>query len=191
MANVLMRTNLIDRIYRDKGADAAFKEISDLKVSVRNALSEVRRIIYDLRPMALDDLGIGPTLKKYLSTIMEYNPGVDIQFLTYNNERRIPSNYEVAIFRLVQESVNNALKHGNSCNIIVKLEWLNDEINVVVKDDGKGFDTDHIREGSFGLIGMRERIDLLKGNMDINSSIGKGTVVMLKVPVPEVDEELL
>ncbi|MGN7479606.1 sensor histidine kinase [Solibacillus silvestris] len=191
MANVLMRSNLIDRIFREKGADAALKEISDLKISVRNALSEVRRIIYDLRPMALDDLGIGPTLKKYLSTIMEYNPSVDIQFVSYNNERRIPTDYEVAIFRLVQESVNNALKHGNSSQIIVKLEWLCDEINVVVKDNGAGFNTESIREGSFGIIGMRERIDLLKGTMKISSVIGKGTTVLMKIPIPAEEEEFL
>ncbi len=191
MANVLMRSNLIDRTFKEKGAEAALQEISNLKVSVRNALSEVRRIIYDLRPMALDDLGIGPTLKKYLSTIMEYNPGVDIQFMTYNNERRISSDYEVAIFRLVQESVNNAIKHGKANQIIVKLEWLCDEINVVVKDDGKGFDTENVREGAFGLVGMKERIDLLKGFINITSTIGKGTVIMMKVPLPAEDEELL
>lgn len=191
MANVLMRSNLIDRTFREKGADAALQEITDLKKNVRNALSEVRRIIYDLRPMALDDLGIAPTLKKYLSTIMEYNPGVDIQFVTYNNERRISPDYEVAIFRLVQESVNNALKHGKPHQIIVKLEWLRDEINVVVRDDGSGFDTANIREGSFGLIGMKERIDLLKGTINITSNIGKGTIIIMKVPIAIEDEELL
>lgn len=191
MANVLMRSNLIDRTFREKGADAALQEITDLKKNVRNALSEVRRIIYDLRPMALDDLGIAPTLKKYLSTIMEYNPGVDIQFVTYNNERRISPDYEVAIFRLVQESVNNALKHGKPHQIIVKLEWLRDEINVVVRDDGSGFDTEHIREGSFGLIGMKERIDLLKGTINITSNIGKGTIIIMKVPIAIEDEELI
>lgn len=190
MANVLMRSNLIDRTFREKGADAALKEIHDLKISVRNALSEVRRIIYDLRPMALDDLGIDPTLKKYLSTIMEYNPGVEIQFLSYNNERRIPSDYEVAVFRLVQESVNNALKHGKPNLIIVKLEWLCDEINVVVKDNGVGFDTECVREGSFGIIGMKERIDLLKGSLKISSSIGKGTTILMKIPLPINDEEI-
>lgn len=190
MANVLMRSNLIDRTFREKGADAALREIHDLKISVRNALSEVRRIIYDLRPMALDDLGIDPTLKKYLSTIMEYNPGVEIQFLSYNNERRIPSDYEVAVFRLVQESVNNALKHGKPNLIIVKLEWLCDEINVVVKDNGVGFDTESVREGSFGIIGMRERIDLLKGSMKISSSIGKGTTILMKIPLPTKNEEI-
>lgn len=188
MANVLMRANLIDRIFRENGADKALQEIQDLKTNVRNALSEVRRIIYDLRPMALDDLGITPTLKKYLSTVMEYNPGVDIQFMSYNNERRITPDYEVAIFRLVQECVNNAIKHGKSPLIHVKIEWLRDEINLVVKDNGKGFDTENVREGSFGIIGMRERIDLLRGNMNISSVVGKGTTILIKIPLP-IDEE--
>ncbi|WP_274309174.1 sensor histidine kinase [Solibacillus daqui] len=191
MANVLMRSNLIDRIFREKGADKALQEIQDLKINVRNALSEVRRIIYDLRPMALDDLGITPTLKKYLSTVMEYNPGVDIQFMSYNNERRISSDYEVAIFRLVQECANNAIKHGKSSLIHVKIEWLRDEINVVVKDNGKGFDTENVREGSFGIIGMKERIDLLRGNMNISSVVGKGTTVLIKIPLPIEEEETI
>ena len=191
MANVLMRSNLIDRIFREKGAEKALQEIQDLKMNVRNALSEVRRIIYDLRPMALDDLGITPTLKKYLSTVMEYNPGADIQFISYNNERRISSDYEVAIFRLVQESVNNALKHGKSTLIHVKIEWLRDEINVVVKDNGKGFDTENVREGSFGIIGMKERIDLLKGTITISSVVGKGTTVLMKIPLPQEDDEII
>ena len=190
MANVLMRSNLIDRTYREKGVEAALNEINDLKVSVRNALSEVRRIIYDLRPMALDDLGIGPTLKKYLSTLMEYNPNTDIQFISYNNERRIPSNYEVAIFRLVQESVNNAIKHGKSNLIIVKIEWLEAEINVVVKDNGAGFDTENVRQGAFGIIGMKERIDLLKGSIKISSNIGKGSTILMKIPLPSKNEEI-
>ena len=122
---------------------------------------------------------------------MEYNTGVDIQFVSYNNERRISQDYEVALFRLVQESVNNAIKHGKARQIIVKLEWLRNEINVVIKDDGKGFDPGNIREGAFGIVGMKERIDLLKGSIDINSSIGKGTVILIKVPLPTEDEELL
>ena len=190
MANVLMRSNLIDRTYREKGVEAALNEINDLKISVRNALSEVRRIIYDLRPMALDDLGIGPTLKKYLSTLMEYNPNTDIQFISYNNERRIPSNYEVAIFRLVQESVNNAIKHGKSNLIIVKIEWLEAEINVVVKDNGAGFDTENVRQGAFGIIGMKERIELLKGSIKISSDIGNGSTILMKIPLPSKNEEI-
>lgn len=187
MANVLMRSNLIDRTYREKGVEAALTELTDLKGTVRDALSEVRRIIYDLRPMALDDLGIVPTLKKYLSTMMEYNPGVDIQFLSYNNEKRISSDYEVAIFRLVQESVTNALKHGKCKSIIVKIEWTHNDINIIVKDNGVGFDKQNVKDQSFGIIGMTERIELLKGSIDILSKIGHGTTVMFKIPYPEED----
>ena len=185
MANVLMRSGLIERTYREKGVEAAIKELSDLKVTVRNALSEVRRIIYDLRPMALDDLGIVPTLKKYLSTVMDYNPGLVIHFLTIGQERRISSEHEVAIFRLVQECVTNALKHGKPKEINVKLEWLKGDINIVVKDDGIGFDRENGKEQSFGIIGMRERIELLEGQMQIHSVMDKGTTLLFKIPFPE------
>ncbi|WP_096550424.1 sensor histidine kinase [Ureibacillus thermosphaericus] len=189
MANVLMRADLIEKTYRERGIDAAIKEISELKKTVREALSEVRRIIYDLRPMALDDLGIVPTLKKYLSTIMEYNKGVDIHFQSLNNETRLPSNYEVAIFRLVQECVNNSVKHGNPTDIWVKLEWNLNNLNVIVKDNGSGFDLESKREQSFGIIGMRERVEILKGSMDIKTKIGNGTVVMFKIPYPNNEQK--
>jgi two-component system, NarL family, sensor histidine kinase DegS len=189
MANVLMRADLIEKTYRERGIDAAIKEISELKKTVREALSEVRRIIYDLRPMALDDLGIVPTLKKYLSTIMEYNKGVDIHFQSLNNETRLPSNYEVAIFRLVQECVNNSVKHGNPTDIWVKLEWNLNNLNVIVKDNGSGFDLEAKREQSFGIIGMRERVEILKGLMDIKTKIGNGTVVMFKIPYPNNEQK--
>lgn len=182
MANVLMRTDLIERVYREKGVDAAIKEISDLKSTVRQALAEVRRIIYDLRPMALDDLGLIPTLKKYLSTVMEYNADVEIIFQSNGKESRLPSDYEVSIFRLVQESVNNAIKHGNSSEIKVKIEWLKNCINVVVKDNGKGFDLDQKKPNSFGLIGMQERVELLKGEIKIHSKLGEGTIIICKIP---------
>lgn len=188
MANVLMRSGLIEKTFREKGIDAAIKELTDLKITVRNALSEVRRIIYDLRPMALDDLGIVPTLKKYLSTIMEYNDGVFIQFKSRGQEKIFPG-YEVAIFRLVQECVNNSLKHGNPKEINVKLEWAKNDINIVVKDDGKGFDTEKPTEHSLGIIGMKERIDLLEGKMEIHSVIGTGTIVIFKIPYPKIENE--
>lgn len=183
LANVLMRTDLVERTYREKGIDRALEEISSLKVNVRNALHEVRRIIYDLRPMALDDLGIVPTLRKYLSTVEEYNPGVIIEFKSNGVERRIPSNFEVSIFRLVQECVTNALKHGKTKEIWVKIEWLKSAVNIVVKDNGVGFDRNVEKEKSFGLIGMRERVELLKGSMQIDSTIGKGTIMLFKIPL--------
>ena len=87
-------------------------EIRSLKVMVRNALYEVRRIIYDLRPMALDDLGLVPTLRKYLQTTEDYNNGVNLNFVNLGQVKRLPSDMEVALFRLVQEAVQNSLKHA-------------------------------------------------------------------------------
>lgn len=185
MANVLVRSDLIERTYREKGVEKALAEITDLKVMVRNALSEVRRIIYDLRPMALDDLGLIPTLKKYLTTIEEYNKGCEIHFQSMGESRRILSNYEVAIFRLVQESVTNAMKHGACKQIWVKVEWRNDVVNILVKDNGTGFDPKLVQDSSFGLLGMRERIDLLKGEMIVKSTPGNGTTMMFRIPLIE------
>ncbi|MDN7244449.1 sensor histidine kinase [Planococcus shenhongbingii] len=183
MANVLLRSDLIERTYREKGPEPAFKEISSLKEMVRDALTEVRRIIYDLRPMALDDLGLVPTLKKYLETTEDYNKGTRLHFHTSGKEVRLPGNYETAIFRLVQEAVSNAIRHGKATVIDVKVEWLKDHVTLVVKDNGSGFDQSIVKSQSFGLIGMKERIDLIDGDFYINSSLGNGTVLMFQIPL--------
>ncbi|MCM3711715.1 sensor histidine kinase [Sporosarcina luteola] len=185
LANVLLRSGLIEKTYSEKGPNAALSELNQLKEMVRNALLEVRRIIYDLRPMALDDLGLIPTLRKYSSTVMEYEKGVTIHFMNNGTEKRFESSIEVAIFRLVQECISNALKHGNSRDVWVKVEWLRDTMNIVVKDNGKGFDPSQSRDKSFGIIGMRERVELLKGEMKIMSAIGNGTTVLFRIPLHE------
>ncbi|MFS1517144.1 sensor histidine kinase [Bacillus sp. SCS-151] len=183
LANVMMRSELIDRLYRERGAEEAFKEIRDLRTMVRSTLSEVRRIIYDLRPMALDDLGLIPTLKKYLSTVEEYNQVV-ILFLSIGKEKRLPARLEVALFRLAQESVQNAIKHADPSKIQVKIEIGVNNVILVIKDDGKGFNIHEKKENAFGLIGMNERVDLLEGEMTVDSKVGVGTVIMIRIPIP-------
>ncbi|MET3655750.1 sensor histidine kinase [Sporosarcina sp. resist] len=183
LANVMIRTGLIEKIFVEKGPQPALGELADLKVMVRNALYEVRRIIYDLRPMALDDLGLIPTLRKYLSTIEEYEKNVEIHFQNSGQEQRFQTNFEVSVFRLVQESVSNALKHGKSKDIWVKTEWLRDIMNIIIKDNGQGFNQNEVKDKSFGLIGMRERIDLLKGDMTITSTPGNGTMIHFRIPL--------
>ncbi|WHY56562.1 sensor histidine kinase [Peribacillus simplex] len=182
LANVMMRSDLIERVQRERGPDEALVEIRSLKVMVRNALYEVRRIIYDLRPMALDDLGLVPTLRKYLQTTEDYNNGVNLNFVNLGQVKRLPSDMEVALFRLVQESVQNSLKHADPKQIQVKLSISKEMVTVVVKDDGKGFDSSIQKEGSFGLVGMRERVELLEGEMTIDSQPGAGTLVFIQVP---------
>lgn len=184
LANVMMRSELIDRIYRERSAKEAMEEIRDLRKMVRSALYEVRRIIYDLRPMALDDLGLIPTLRKYLDTIEDYNEGKPrITFISIGQEKRTASKLEVALFRLVQEAVTNALKHADATEIQVKIEFNNEHAILLVKDDGCGFNPEEKKENSFGLIGMKERVDLLDGTISVHSKINQGTLVMIKVPI--------
>ncbi|CAM3952953.1 sensor histidine kinase [Mesobacillus thioparans] len=183
MANVMMRSDLIERVYKERGADEAIREIRSMKKMVRSALYEVRRIIYDLRPMALDDLGLVPTLKKYLQTIEEYHKTTRIQFTNIGEDKRLPSKYEVALFRMIQESVQNALKHAQATQIQVKLEIKREHVMAVIKDEGKGFDINEKKPESFGLLGIRERVELLEGELSIHSKIGTGTLVIIQVPM--------
>ncbi|MGV3271614.1 histidine kinase [Bacillus siamensis] len=188
LANVMMRSELIERIFRDRGTEDGFQEIRNLRQNVRNALYEVRRIIYDLRPMALDDLGLIPTLRKYLYTTEEYNGKVKIHFQCIGDteNKRLAPQFEVALFRLAQEAVTNALKHSESEEITVKVEITADFVVLIIKDNGKGFDIKEAKQKknkSFGLLGMKERVDLLEGTITIDSKLGLGTFIMIKVPL--------
>ncbi|WP_078555838.1 sensor histidine kinase [Bacillus alkalicellulosilyticus] len=182
MANLLLRSELIERIYNERGIQEALSEIKDLRKMVKLSLGEVRRIIYDLRPMALDDLGLVPTLSKYIKTFAEHT-NMKLSFKNVGKEKRIPPQLEVALFRLVQEALQNAYKHANATEVEVKIEITDKKVIILVKDDGQGFDMKEKKEGSFGLIGMKERINMLKGEMKITSKLNVGTTIFIVVPL--------
>jgi len=183
LANVLIRSDLAEKVHKEFGPEQSLLEIRSLKEMIRAALYEVRRIIYDLRPMVLDDLGLIPTLKRYLATIEEYNKVVKLDFVHIGEDKRLPSKYEVALFRLIQESVQNALKHSKASKITVKFERRHDSVFVIVKDNGIGFNPDEKRNDSFGLIGMKERIVILEGVLTIDSSPVTGTAIKMQIPL--------
>ena len=184
MANVLIRADIVDRTYRERSPEEALVEIKSMRKMVRESLYEVRRIIYDLRPMALDDLGLVPTIRKYLQTLSDYH-GLTIHFHEQSNHDRLEEKYEVAVFRLTQEAVQNAIKHAEATEIDVKLVVSRTCVNVSVKDDGKGFALDETKSQSFGLIGMRERVDMLDGTLELTSNPGKGTHVFINIPLTD------
>lgn len=185
LANILLRSELVERTCRNRDVEQALEEIKSVRKMIRSSLYEVRRIIYDLRPMALDDLGLIPTIKKYVATISDYNE-VKIEFISIGEEKRLHQKYEIAFFRLVQEALQNAVKHAEASLIQVKLEIGKSSLTMVIKDNGKGFDPTMKRDKSFGLIGMRERVEMLEGEMEISSKIGKGTTIFIKVPYTSV-----
>ncbi|RPF54348.1 sensor histidine kinase [Aquisalibacillus elongatus] len=182
LANVLIRSDIVDKTIKQKGIDEAVKEIREMKEMARNALYEVRRIIYDLRPMALDDLGLVPTLRKYLTTVEDYH-NLKVQFDVRGKEMRYGQKFEAAVFRMVQEAVQNALKHAEASLIKVLFETTQHQLNVIVIDDGVGFDQSEKKNQSFGLIGMRERIEMLDGELKVESQIGDGTKVKISLPI--------
>jgi two-component system, NarL family, sensor histidine kinase DegS len=185
MANVLIRSELLEKIYTEKGTDAARAEIKDLRVMVRDSLKEVRRIIYDLRPMALDDLGLVPTLDKYLRNVKERS-GKTVELHALGQSRRFPTKMEIAIFRLIQESVSNAVKHSDANLIEVKLEFTQKFISLYIRDDGKGFDISKpAKSNSFGMMGMRERVELLEGTLKVKSRLNYGTSVYIQIPIQD------
>ncbi|MEN2467459.1 histidine kinase [Ornithinibacillus sp. JPR2-1] len=182
LANILLRSELVDRTFREGSTDDALEEIRSLRKMVRSSLYEVRRIIYDLRPMALDDLGLIPTIKKYITTTSEYN-NINIEFTSIGEVKRINQKYEIAVFRLAQEAIQNAVKHAESTLITVKIEICTRNLNLIVTDNGKGFDPSIKRDKSFGLMGMKERVEMFDGVMDIKSTIGKGTKIIIQLPM--------
>ncbi|HZW67925.1 MAG TPA: histidine kinase [Pseudogracilibacillus sp.] len=186
LANVLVRSEIVDLTFRDGNKEEALKEMKVFRESIRQSLQEVRRIIYDLRPMALDDLGLIPTIKKHISTISKYND-IDIQFTLHGEEKRLETPYEVALFRLIQEGLQNAIKHANAKLIKILIEIRKDTVILVIQDDGVGFETsEKNKNDSYGIIGMKERIELLEGDFKITSEINKGTKIKVVIPYKEV-----
>lgn len=182
LANILLRSEIIDKAYRRGKIEQSVSEIKNIRGMVKESLREVRRIIYNLRPMALDDLGLIPTIKKYISTIQSYHGEADIKFISIGVKKRLKKNYEIALFRLMQEGLQNAVRHSKASQIEVKLEIFEESVTLVIKDNGRGFDLENIKEDSFGLIGMRERVEMLDGTMTIDTAIGEGTKIFITIP---------
>ena len=189
LANILIRSEIVDLAFREGNVNQALNEVKSIRENIRSSLKEVRRIIYNLRPMALDDLGLFPTIKKHVATMSDYTD-LDIELILLGNEKRLESNYEVAIFRLIQEALQNAINHAEADSIKIVIESKSDRINIMVQDDGKGFDAEkeECKEDSYGLIGMRERIEILHGELQISSKEGCGTTIRIKLPYKKEDK---
>jgi two-component system sensor histidine kinase DegS len=180
MANLVLQAEVLERLLiRDPAR--VVTELIDFKSVVREALDETRRLIFDLRPMTLDDLGLVPTLRRF---IKEYGDksGIVSRFHLVGEERRLPGNYEAVLFRIIQEALANVRKHAGARGVDVTLTLQPHRAVAVVKDDGEGFDVvaTEARQGrtrNLGLISMRERADLEKGALEIRSQLGKGTEV--------------
>ncbi|SDX28075.1 sensor histidine kinase [Paenibacillus sp. CF384] len=187
LANIVLRTEIAERMLVKQEFQIVQEELIDLKSQVRSGIEEIRKIIFNLRPMALDDLGLVPTLRKYIQDYEEKSK-IRTMFETIGKEIRLPSAMEAGIYRMVQEAFSNAFKHANPTFVILEITYQTQMVKIVVKDNGVGFHVDQIESRAknsvhFGLIGMRERVELLDGRMEIESTIDHGTKVTIHIPV--------
>ena len=147
-----------------------------------NALQNVRRLAVELRPAVLDDFGLVPALERLTDSFAEQT-GIRIDFHSALGELRLPSEVETTLYRVVQESLTNIVKHANAHNVSVSIARRGSTVAAVIEDDGAGFDLRVVHEGGIGLLGMRERLALVDGRLEIESRPGSGTTIVAEVPV--------
>jgi signal transduction histidine kinase len=185
LATLAVRVETLNSIARSAPA-----EMDTLLDEIRSLLSstsrEVHSLIYDLRPSLLDDLGLPAAIRSCAHNLLE-TAGVEVHVELAGAERRLPSEMEIAVFRITQEAITNVSSHSKAESTYVSLEFKDKSVVVQVEDDGIGFNllevlsSAHARQ-SMGLLGMKERAELLGGVLNIYTQPGKGTRVVIEIP---------
>ena len=185
---VVLARQLDDIASSDKGL-SEYKRIllSILRGRINDIMADVRRLSQDLRPPALDRLGLVPALE-WLASDVEKRSGINVEVKIDGVGRRFPAEVELVLFRVAQEALRNVLRHSQATSAEVAVELDDRKIKITVKDNGKGFDLpettgDLVKQGRLGLAGMQERIQLIGGSLEIESSSDEGTVVVIEAPV--------
>lgn len=168
-------------------------ELSSMGKILREVIEDMRKMIYDLRPMSFDDIGFGVTIERALDKCKAaYN--IRYSFKIEGEEYQLPNMVSISLLRIIQESCSNAINHGNAKMIDIKLIYHEDSIELMVENDGDGFDVSTIDELSrddysgFGLSMMKERIYLLSGDLSIQSKAGeKGCLLTVNLPIERED----
>jgi signal transduction histidine kinase len=152
------------------------------------ALEETDKLILDLRPVVLDDLGLVAAIRADAETRLQPR-GIDVQVNVIGSRRRLAPELELTLFRIVQEAVNNIAKHANAQHVNLALEFKDSVVVVTVEDDGRGFDARAVASSDdktrgLGLLGMAERAQLAGGSFQLESQVGHGTRIVLTMPAP-------
>lgn len=184
LTNFILQAEIVQRLF-ENNPERAKAELLNLKTSANVTFQRVRDFIFGLRPMMLDDLGLVPTLRRFVQTF-ESKTKLPVT-LTLNGDRKLPSYVEVTIFRTVQELLGNAARHANPTRALVMVDSAPEPVVVTVEDDGSGFDVDNalakVRErGNSGLVTLEKRIEMLGGSIKYQSHAGRGTTIRVEIP---------
>jgi len=169
------------------GADEARARLRKIEQIAVNVLDEIHKLIYELRPTLLDDLGL-VAATRWLADNNLGAAGIVVNFKTTGRVRRLPSKLETTLFRVIQEAVSNIARHAHAENVDVALHFKKGTIAVRVRDDGEGFDVEEAisskdRPRGLGLLGMKERVELMNGTLNIHSYPGGGTNINIEIPI--------
>jgi two-component system sensor histidine kinase DegS len=169
-------------------------ELNTMSNTLKSVINDMRGIIYNLKPMTLDDLGLTITVQRYANRIMDLN-NIQVKVQANGETKEILPIIKLTLFRIIQEACNNVLKHANATLINIDIFYEEHRIKVFIKDNGSGFHMERSQpitleqSSSFGLSIMRERTSLLSGTLEIQSEKGKGTIVTISVPLTNHEEE--
>lgn len=167
------------------------ERIAETRALAHQTLRAIRNLSIDLRPSALDDLGLLPALRWYVKEYQQKS-SIQVDFQATGFKQRLPSEKETALYRVVQESLTNVAKHAQAHHVTINLREEADAVYATITDDGRGFDIEELqrttdRERGLGLVGMQERALLLNGTLTINSKLNGGTTVHVRIPLEETD----
>ncbi len=156
-------------------------------------LDEVHKLIYELRPSVLDKLGLIAAINSLIDSYLTVM-GLKVKFKTTGRVKRLPSSLEIVLFRTIQETFNNIVKHAHAKKVGVNVHFGKASIRIHIKDDGVGFNVEEAlgakdRSHGWGLLGMRERVELVNGSIVINSSPDQGTELVIEVPLIRGDHD--
>ena len=164
----------------EAGAERAREALRRALSLTRSNLDEARRSVLDLRAAPLE----GRSLPEALKTLVdrwEAETGVNTRFKAINGSRPLPPRVEVALYRICQEALTNVARHAGAGRVTIRLVATPDEVRLVVRDDGRGFDPSRVAEARHGILGMRERADTIGGSIEVESSSDSGTRIEVAV----------
>ncbi len=185
LTNLILQAEICERVF-DSDPERARSELGDLKTAVTTTFQKVRDYMFDLRPMMLDDLGLVPTLRRYVDNFNEKS-SVPAMLTITGAERRFTPYKEVVIFRVIQELLANVRTHSHATRVQVVVDLGDNSIQATVEDNGSGFNVAEVlnapQSKGIGLTTLRERVMMLGGDLRIDSTVGRGTKAALSMPI--------
>ena len=195
MANLIYQASICERLV-DTRPEEAKAGLQELRRQIRTCLAHVRQIIFDMRPMSLDDLGLVPALRQLVSKLEERKV-LKTDFQVNGKERALEKHVEVTLFRIIQEGLNNIHRHAGVSEGRLRLLFSPNDLSILISDEGRGFDMEETEEmrksgtgnGHFGILGMEERAKLIGASLNVISNPGEGTKIHVKFSYPKLTKD--